>query len=174
MMSKIFDLFWSFLMVGSFSFGGAYSLIPLIENEVVQKNGWITHDEFLKVLGMVEVIPGAISIKFATYTGYKVAGIPGVIAANIGNMITPVVLILVVSALYLQFAENKYVMKAFQGVKFLIIGMIIAVMVKYIQKQFTVPVEFVFILLGFALVFFFKFNPILVVGIGIVISLILL
>jgi len=173
-MLKLFQLFWSFVTVGSFSFGGAYSLLPLIENEIVQKHGWVTKDEFLKILGMVEIIPGAISIKFATYTGYKVAGIPGVIAALIGNMLTPVVLIMVVSTIYFHFENNKLVMKAFQGVKFVIIGMILAVLIKYTQNQMKIPVEAIFIFLGLALAFFFKLNPVIILGVGIILSLILL
>lgn len=173
-MSKFIDLFWSFLTVGSFSFGGAYSLLPLIENEIVLKHSWLTRDEFLKVLGMVEIIPGAISIKFATYTGYKVAGIPGAIAANLGNMLAPMILIIIISSVYFHFESNKYVMKAFQGVKFVIIGMIAAVLLKYIQNQFKVPLEAVFILLGLVLALFFKLNPILIIGIGTILSLIIL
>jgi chromate transporter len=54
-MTDIFNLFLSFLKIGSFSFGGAHSLLPLIENEVVKNHQWITPDEFLRVLGMVEI-----------------------------------------------------------------------------------------------------------------------
>lgn len=75
MVEKLVKLIISFLKVGSFSFGGAYSLIPIIEKEVVTNHQWLTKDEFLKVLGMVAVFPGALLIKFATYTGYKTAGI---------------------------------------------------------------------------------------------------
>jgi len=64
MFDLLLKLFLSFLKVGSFSFGGAYSLIPLIERETVKNHNWLTQDEFLKVLGGVEVLPGAISIKF--------------------------------------------------------------------------------------------------------------
>ncbi|HAH21030.1 MAG TPA: chromate transporter, partial [Candidatus Omnitrophica bacterium] len=73
----LFKLFFSFLRVGFFAIGGAYSFLPLIEKEVVQKYGWLSKEEFLEVLGMVNIFPGAISIKYATYTGYKIAGIWG-------------------------------------------------------------------------------------------------
>lgn len=173
-MQNLLALFLSFLKVGSFSFGGAYSLLPLIENEIVVNHGWVTKDEFLKVLGMVEIVPGAISIKYATYTGYKVAGIPGIIAANFGNMIMPIGLIILISSFYFHFEQNKYVMKAFQGVKFIIIGMILAVMIKYLQNQYTMPKEIIFIVLGLVLALFFKLNPIIILSIGVIFSLLLL
>lgn len=97
------DLFIAFLRVGLFAIGGAYSFLPLIEREVVEKYHWLTKDEFLDILGMVKVFPGAISIKYATYTGFKVAGIPGLIAANLGNFIGPIGVILFASTLYTKF-----------------------------------------------------------------------
>jgi len=173
-MQNLIALFWSFFKVGSFSFGGAYSLLPLIENEIVVNHSWVTKDEFLKVLGMVEIIPGAISIKYATYTGFKVAGVPGIIAANLGNMIMPIGLIILISSFYFHFEQNKMVMKAFQGVKFVIIGMILAVMIKYLQSQYTMPKEIIFIAIGLVLALFFKFNPIVIISVGVILSLILL
>lgn len=174
MFSNLLDLFISFLKVGSFSFGGAYSLIPLIEAEVVKNHAWLTHDEFLKVLGMVEVFPGAISIKYATYTGYKVAGIWGIIVANIGNMFTPVALISVATYFYNAFEKNKFLYKSFEGIKFAVIGMIMAIMVKYLFANSTNWKSIAFIAFGFALTYWFKLHPIIiVVGSAIIAMLVL-
>ncbi|HEX2865514.1 MAG TPA: chromate transporter [Ignavibacteriales bacterium] len=163
MLNNLLELFISFLKVGSFSFGGAYSLIPLIETEVVQKHQWLSHNEFLKVLGMVEVIPGAISIKYATYTGYKVAGIWGIIAANLGNMFMPVAIISLAAYFYSMFEKNKYVFKSFEGVKFAVIGMIMAIMARYLFSSFSNWKGVLFIAFGFALTYWLKLHPIAVV-----------
>lgn len=163
MLYNLLELFISFLKVGGFSFGGAYSLIPLIEAEVVQKHAWLSHNEFIKVLGMVEVIPGAISIKYATYTGYKVAGVWGVIAANLGNMFMPVALISLAAYFYSLFEKNKYIFKSFEGVKFAVIGMIMAIMVRYLFSSFTNWKGVLFIVLGFSLTYWLKLHPIVIV-----------
>lgn len=163
MFNSLLDLFLSFLKVGSFSFGGAYSLIPLIETEVVKNHSWLTHDEFLKVLGMVEVFPGAISIKYATYTGYKVAGISGVIVANIANMFTPVVLISLATYFYSLVEKNKFVFKGFEGIKYAIIGMIIAIMSKYLFSNSGNWKALSFVIIGFILTFWLKLHPVIVV-----------
>lgn len=173
-MNDLLNLFLAFLKVGSFSFGGAYSLMPIIENEIVKNHQWISNDEFLKVLGMVEIVPGAISIKFATYTGYKVAGIPGAIVANIGNLLTPAVLILFVSYFYNLFEKNTYVTKSFEGIKFAIIGMILAIMLKYIQTQYNSWKDIIFIATGFITAYFFKLNPVIIIAISIILALIIL
>ena len=174
MIESLVNLFWAFVKVGSFSFGGAYSLIPLIEKEVVENHQWLSHDEFLKVLGMVEIFPGAISIKFATYTGYKTAGILGAVVANIGNLFSPSILILLSTYIYSIYENNVLVMKAFNGVKYAVIGMIAAIMYQYAVKNGTHWQEFVLLAVGAALIFFFKLHPAYVVLIAAVIGILIL
>lgn len=174
MIQNIIELFLSFLKVGSFSFGGAYSLIPLIEREIVKNNSWLSNEEFLRVLGMVEIFPGAISIKFATYTGYKVAGVAGAIVANIGNLIAPATLIMLALYFYSHFEKNVYVQKAFIGVKYAIVGMIAAIMYQYAIKNSLDIKSLAFLLLGAALIFFFNLHPAYVVIISAVAAIIIL
>lgn len=95
MVSTLIDLFVAFFKVGLLSFGGGYTLIPLIQQQVVTVHNWATEEEFLMILGASQAIPGAISIKFATYIGYKEAGILGVLATIIGSFIVPVAAILI-------------------------------------------------------------------------------
>lgn len=159
MFDLLLKLFFSFLKVGSFSFGGAYSLIPLIERETVKNHNWLTQDEFLKVLGGVEVLPGAISIKFATYTGYKIAGIPGAVAANLGNMIMPAAGIILLYYFYSFVEKNESLKKSFVGIKYGIIGIIMAVMLKYSIRSDVEIKSFIFIITGFILTFLFDLHP---------------
>jgi chromate transporter len=174
MFITLFKLFIAFLKVGSFSFGGAYSLLPLIEKEAVVNNHWLTQSEFLKVLGMVEIFPGAISIKYATYIGYKAAGILGAVAANLGNLIMPTVIILLASYFYSAYEKNEYVMKGFQGIKYAVIGMVAALIYQYGAKNFQDVNGILIILLGFLLVFIFELHPAFVVIISAVAALIIL
>lgn len=174
MIETLLNLFIAFLKVGSFSFGGAYSLIPLIEREVVANHHWLTKDEFLKVLGMVEIFPGAISIKFATYTGFKSAGILGVIVANLGNLFTPALLILFSTYIYTVYEKNIFVTKAFNGIKYVVIGMIAAIMYQYAVKNGSHWQEFVLLAVGAALIIFLKLHPAYVVMIAAVIGILIL
>lgn len=174
MLVTLAKLFISFLKVGSFSFGGAYSLLPLIEREAVTNNAWLTHDEFLKVLGMVEVFPGAISIKYATYVGYKAAGVLGVIAANLGNLIMPATIIMVAAYFYNSYEKNEVVMKAFRGIKYAVIGLVAALIYQYGAKNIVETKGIIIIILAFALVFFLKLHPAYVVVIAGVIALVIL
>lgn len=116
-----------------FAIGGAYSFIPLIEKEIVEKYHWISKEEFLDIVGVVRVFPGAISVKFATYTGYKMGGIPGVLAANAGNLIAPVILVIMATALYLKHKEAPAVKNAFSAIQFVVFAMIISAAFNVIQ-----------------------------------------
>ena len=171
MFGILLKLFLSFLKVGSFSFGGAYSLIPLIEKEVVANHNWLTHDEFLKVLGMVEVFTGAISIKFATYTGFKIGGVFGAIAANIGNMIMPVSIIMLATYFSVHLEKNIQFQKAITGIKFAVVGMIAAIMYQYAVKNYVEWKSMIFLLLGAALIIAFKLHPAYVVIIAGILAL---
>ena len=164
-MEDLLKLFFSFLKVGSLSFGGAYSLLPVIENETVVRHTWLTSDEFIKVLSMVEIIPGAISIKFATYTGYKVAGIPGVIVANLGNLTTPVILISLAAYFYSYIERHEYIRNALNGVKFAVLGMILAFVYQYTIKSYDDWLGFLFLAAGFILTIYFQLNPVYIVAI---------
>ncbi|MDP6685556.1 MAG: chromate transporter, partial [Candidatus Omnitrophota bacterium] len=104
-MINLLNLFLAFLRIGLFAIGGAYSFLPLIEKEVVDKYHWLAKSEFLDVLGVSKIFPGAISVKFATYTGYKIAGVPGAILENLGNVLGPASLIIFASALYAKYKD---------------------------------------------------------------------
>jgi chromate transporter len=173
MIENLINLFLSFLKVGSFSFGGAYSLIPLIEKEVVANHQWLSKDEFLKVLGMVEIFPGAISIKFATYTGYKSAGIIGAVVANLGNLFTPAILILLTTYFYSLYEKHELVNKAFNGIKYAVVGMIAAIMYQYAIKNGGHWQQYFLIAIGAALVVLFKLHPAFVVMIAAVIGVLI-
>ncbi len=164
-MEDLIKLFLSFLKVGSLSFGGAYSLLPIIESETVVRHGWLTNNEFLKVLSIVEIIPGAISIKFATYTGYKVAGVPGVFAANLGNLTTPIILISFAAYIYQYIESHEYVKNILGCVKFAILGMILAIVYNYMLKSNSDWFGFLFLAVGFILTVLFKLNPVYIIGI---------
>jgi chromate transporter len=153
-------LFLSFLKIGLFAVGGAYSFLPLIERETVHYHQWLGRSEFLEVLGIVKVFPGAISIKFATYTGYKVAGIPGAVVANLGNLLAPVLLILIATYVYSKYKDAPVVRGAFTMVQYAVFAMIIAVAIQLVDKTQILQLKYVVVIaLSFGLFFLTKIHP---------------
>lgn len=70
-------LFSSFIKIGTFTFGGGYAMIPLIQKEVVEKRKWITDKEILEIIAIAESTPGPIAVNAATFIGYRTAGFWG-------------------------------------------------------------------------------------------------
>lgn len=170
----LLKLFLSFLKVGFFAVGGAYSFLPLIEKEVVQRYQWLSREEFLEVLGMVKIFPGAISIKYATYTGYKVGGILGAIAANIGNFLAPALLIGLASLLYLKYKNNPRFKSAFEVIQLAVFAMIVAVAFQTISpaKLFHLK-SLLIIVLSFSLFIYTRIEPALIIILAAVLGIFL-
>lgn len=78
------QLFWSFLQIGLFSFGGGYAAMPLIQGQVVTSHGWLTMSEFTDLITISQMTPGPIAVNSATFVGLKIAGIPGAVVATVG------------------------------------------------------------------------------------------
>ncbi|MDP3732471.1 MAG: chromate transporter [Candidatus Omnitrophota bacterium] len=158
------NLFLAFFRIGLFAIGGAYSFLPFIEREVVQKYNWLTKEEFLDILGIVKVFPGAISIKFATYTGYKTAGICGAILANLGNILGPVILIIFASRFYLKYKDSPSINGAFNMIQLVILAMIVAVAFQLVNiNQLAQLKNVLIIVLSFIIFSYTKINPALII-----------
>ncbi len=93
----------------------------------MQRHGWLTAAEFLDLAGITAIFPGAISIKYATYVGYKIAGIPGVILANLGNLLPSIILITTAGLLYKKHRGYPGPEGAFQVIRIAVFAMIIVI-----------------------------------------------
>ena len=113
----IWKLFAAFFRIGAFTFGGGYAMIPLIQKEAVEKNGWVTDDDILEIIAIAESTPGPIAINSATFVGYRTAGVLGSVAATLGVVLPSFVIIYAISFVLRQFQELKAVQYAFQGIR---------------------------------------------------------
>ena len=97
-------LFLSFLQVGVFSIGGGYAAIPIIQNQVVDANGWLSMGEFTNLVTIAEMTPGPISINSATFVGIRIAGIPGAIVATFGCILPACIIVSVLAIVYRKYS----------------------------------------------------------------------
>lgn len=112
----LLQLFYEFFKTGLFSIGGGMATLPFLK-EIGESTGWYTYGDLLNMLAVSESTPGPIGINMATYVGYTVAGIPGVLAATIGEVTPCVIIILIVAAVLKSFRNNSYVDRAFYGLR---------------------------------------------------------
>ncbi len=114
---KLFRVFWSFFKIGAFTFGGGYAMIPIIQNEAVEKHHWITDDDILEIVAIAESTPGPIAINSATFVGYRAAGVLGAMCATLGVVLPSFVIILLLSFVLRQFQQLQAVQYAFYGIR---------------------------------------------------------
>ena len=115
--NKLLPIFLSFLKIGTFTFGGGYSMIPLIEREVIQKHGWVEEKELLDILAISQVTPGVIAINSATYIGYRIARFWGAFFATLGVVVPSFASIYIITFILQQFGDISWVQAAFRGLR---------------------------------------------------------
>ena len=150
-MKILFHLFLTFSRVGLFTFGGSYAMISVIDHICVEKKKWITNEELLEMTVIAESTPGPIAINCATFTGHKIAGIPGAIAATLG-MVTPSFLIIYAISMFLEnFLELALVANAFRGIKIAVGLLILDAGLNMAKKAKKIPITWAIIIAACAI-----------------------
>ena len=174
-------LFYTFCKIGIFNFGGGYAMIALIQNEVVEKQGWMTMTEFTDIVATSQITPGPIGINVATYAGYTSVvnagyvpfwGVAGAFLASFSVILLPFLLMLLVSRFLLKYKDHLVVKTVLSVLKLTVIGLIAAAAVLLVNPEtfgsYTEsPLQF-FLSIGlFAVAFLaslkWKTNPILLI-----------
>ena len=175
------ELFYTFLLIGAFTFGGGYSMIALIQGEVVTHHGWMTSAEFTDLLAVSQMTPGPVGINTATYAGYTAvlnAGYPqwaavlGSIEASLAVIVIPVALVLLVSGWLMRHKDNPTVATVMRYLRLAVVGLVAAAALGLLTAEsFGTPVlnlRFVTSVVIFAAVFFLswrkKASPILLIA----------
>ena len=127
------QLFYEFFIIGLFTFGGGYAMIPLIQDAAVN-NGWLTIDEFYNFIGICESTPGPIAVNMATYVGATQGGILGSLCATLGVVMPSFIIILLIAAVLNKLTNNKHFKNFIKGVRPVIISLILFAGIKLLIK----------------------------------------
>ena len=174
------QLFYTFLLIGAFTFGGGYSMIALIQNEVVTHHGWMTAAEFTDLLAVSQMTPGPVGINTATYAGYTAvinsgypqwAAVAGSIVASVSVIIIPVALVMLVGGWLMRHKEEPRVASVMRVLRLAVVGLIAAAALSLFTAEsfgsFGFNRRFVLSALIFAAVFIlswrYKKSPILLI-----------
>lgn len=119
------ELFYTFFMIGAFTFGGGYAMLPLIQEEVAARWGNVISSESLvNFVAVSESTPGPFAINMATYIGSVMGGVLGSVCATLGVVLPSFLIILIVAKCYDKFKENKIVKGCMTGLKPAVVGLI--------------------------------------------------
>ena len=120
-----FELFYTFFLIGLFTFGGGYAMIPMIEEQVVGK-GWISDASLTDFIAVSEVTPGPFALNISTFVGNSTGGVFGAICATIGVILPSLIIIIIIAMIMAKFMKNKYVQGALNGVKPIVLALILS------------------------------------------------
>ncbi len=130
----LWQAFLSFFKIGAFTFGGGLAMIPLIQKEAVEKQGWVTDDDILEIVAIAESTPGPIAINAATFVGYRAGGVLGSACATFGTVLPSFLIILAISFVLRQFQELEAVQYAFWGIRAGVLAMLLKSLWTMYQK----------------------------------------
>lgn len=170
-MRLYFDLLTTFLKIGSFTLGGGYAMLALVEQAVVRQKKWIDEKEFWKMITIVQSLPGVFAVNTALYVGYRIAGKCGAAVSFLGAVLPSLLIIGAISTCFQEFRENETVMKIFNGIRPCVVALILAPSVKmFIKSELSwkfLPIP----ILVAAVVVFLKISPVYIIMAAIICTL---
>ena len=119
-----YELIKTFFKIGIFTLGGGYAMIPLIEEEVVNRHKWVSKDEMLDLIAIAQSCPGVFAINIAIFIGYKLNKVRGALAASFGTALPSFLIILVIAMFFHQFKDNAVVAAMFKGIRPAVVALI--------------------------------------------------
>ena len=123
-MNIYWESFKTFFKIGIFTLGGGYAMIPLIEEEVVNRHRWVSREEMLDLIAIAQSCPGVFAINIAIFIGYKLNKVRGAIATSLGTALPSFLIILIIAMFFHQFEDNKVVAAMFRGIRPAVVALI--------------------------------------------------
>ena len=109
-------LFLTFVKIGTFTIGGGYAMLPLIQREVVDK-GWLSKEDFIDLFSVAQSLPGIFAVNISIFVGYKLKRVPGGVVCALGSILPSFFIILAIALFFTQVQDNIWVEKAFKGLR---------------------------------------------------------
>ncbi len=159
-MKELFELYLTFLKIGAVNFGGGYAMLPLLEEELNKKRGWVTTDELMDYFAIGQCTPGVIALNVSTFIGNKRHGVAGAAAATLGFLTCPIIIIIVIAAFLTNFADIPLVQNAFAGIRVCVCVLILEAVLRLWKKAIVDRLAFVIYIIVFVLMAFSGLLPV--------------
>ncbi len=131
---SLWSIFAVFAKIGAFTIGGGYAMIPIIQDELT-KRGWMKEEELPDIIALSQSAPGVLAVNMSIFSGYKLRGLKGSIAATIGSVLPSFLIILLIAMFLSGYQDNPYVIRAFNGIRPVVISLIAVPMINMARKN---------------------------------------
>lgn len=123
---SLWYLFITFFKIGLFSIGGGYAIIPMIQEQVVELNAWVTPQIFTDIITISQMTPGPLAVNTSTFVGIQIAGISGAIVATVGCVLAGIVISIALYCFFQKFKKSNYVFEVLRTLKATSVGLILS------------------------------------------------
>lgn len=158
-MVSLWKIFLIFAKIGAFTIGGGIPMIAAIKSELTKRK-WLKDEDFLDIIALAQTAPGLFAANIAILTGHKLRGTKGSIVATIGSCLPPFLIILLIAMFFTEFKDNEYVLKAFKGIRPVVVALIGVPLIEMIKATKMKWWSWVIVISSLILVCVMKVSPI--------------
>ena len=162
----------SFIKIGAFTFGSGWSIVAQMEQEFVDKRGWMTKSDLLELIAVGKSLPGIMVVNITMLFGYQMAGALGGVCAAVGLCIPAVITLTVVTAIYDAIKDNYWVWSALRGVQCAVAPIIGGAAISLGKDALRSAVAIIICAAAFVLCYFTSISNLTLVIAGVVIALV--
>lgn len=170
-MKELMDLYWIFFRMGAFTFGGGYAMLPILQEEIVNKRKWATDEEIIDYYALGQVVPGIIAINTATFIGHKRKGLMGGIFSTLGMVTPSIIIITIIATFFHRFQDYAVVQHAFGGIRVVVVSLIIHAVIKMWKQSVKNKIGFCLFLVSFLVIILSSISPIVVIVVSAMVGL---
>ena len=158
-MVSLWKIFLVFAKIGAFTIGGGIPMIAAIKSELTEK-GWLKEEDFIDIITLAQTAPGLFAVNISILTGHKLRGTKGSVVATIASCLPPFLIILLVAIFFTSFKDNEYVIRAFKGIRPVVVALIGVPMIDMIKATKMRWWSWVIVVSSMVLVCFMNVSPI--------------
>ena len=167
---RLSEIFLAFAKIGTFTIGGGYMMIPAIQDEL-SRRGWVPEEELPDMVALAQSAPGLLTVNMAVFAGHRLRGVPGSVAATLGCILSPILIILIIAMFLGSYSDLPVVEKIFSGVRPAAVAVMVAFTVRLARRNGTVWWKWALSLGTLAGIALLKISPIYILLVVIAASL---
>ena len=158
-MVSLWQIFLVFAKIGAFTIGGGIPMIAAIKSELVERK-WLNDEDFIDIITLAQTAPGLFAVNISILTGHRLRGTKGSVVATIASCLPPFLIILLVAMFFTTFKDNEYVLRAFKGIRPVVVALIGVPMIDMIKATKMKWWSWIIVISSMTLVCFLKVSPI--------------
>lgn len=162
-LKQFLELYFAFVKIGAFTFGGGLAMMPIMQRELIEKRGWVSEEELIDYFAIGQSTPGIIAVNVATFVGYKKLGWLGGIIGTLGVVTPSWVIIMLLAGAISSVDKYPLAQRALRGINVAVAALLTSVIVKFTKKTIKIFWNALFMLLAFALIYFFKVQSVWII-----------